>query len=51
MYQLEYRYTDTGGSTSNTVKRIVYVVDTTKPILTVNGTGETITQFTTWIDQ
>lgn len=49
-YKLEYRYTDTGANTSNAVKRIVYVVDTTKPVLTLNGGNETIEQYSDWTD-
>jgi hypothetical protein len=37
VYMLSYSYTDTAGNVAQTVTRTVHVVDTTAPLLTLNG--------------
>ena len=36
-YNVEYNVTDLAGNPAQTITRVVYVVDTTKPIITLNG--------------
>jgi len=36
-YNVEYDVTDLAGNPAQTITRVVYVVDTTKPIITLNG--------------
>ena len=50
-YIIEYNYTDTAGNTGTTVTRTVNVVDTTAPVVTVNGaTGVTIERLSSYIE-
>ena len=42
-YALRYNFTDSGGNAANAVTRIVTVVDTIAPVITINGTSS-ITQ-------
>ncbi|MDD5770068.1 MAG: DUF5011 domain-containing protein, partial [Candidatus Gracilibacteria bacterium] len=39
VYVLEYKYIDSSTNVSNIVTRTVNIVDTTSPILTLNGSG------------
>ena len=36
-YIIEYTYTDANGNVASTVTRTVNVVDTTNPVITLNG--------------
>jgi hypothetical protein len=36
---IDYNYTDTNGNAANTVSRTVTIIDTTAPVLSLNGSG------------
>ena len=39
MYNIDYNYTDSNGNIGVTQTRIIHIVDTTMPVLSVNGSG------------
>ena len=38
-YVVEYDYTDTNGNVASTETRTITIVDTTEPVVTLNGSG------------